>query len=75
MRDGDELEDAILGHLRLVAHSKRALLQVAVDISNDFPSQAALIITIITSMTRSADTLLGDTSVTTPPIPTRKDKP
>jgi len=74
VRTSDELEDAILDHLRIIAHSKRALLQVAVDISAGFPAQSALIITIITSMTRSADTLLGDTSITTLPPP-RKNKP
>lgn len=61
--ENDGLDDRILDHLRIVAHTKRALLQVAVDISDDYPTQAGTLIAIITSLTRSADTLLGDTNV------------
>ena len=59
----DDLDDRILDHLRIVAHTKRALLQVAVDISDDYPTQAGTLIAIISSLTRSADQLLGDTNV------------
>jgi len=61
--DLDNLDDRILDHLRAVAHTKRALLQVAVDITDEFPTQAGVLVSIITSLTRSADKLLGDTVV------------
>lgn len=61
--DDQNKADAILNHLRIVAHSKRAMLQVAVDITREYPTQAATLVAIITSLTRSADGLLGDTNV------------
>lgn len=61
--DHDNIEDRILAHLRTVAHTKRALLQTAVEIADDYPARAGLLLTIIQSLTRSADKLLGDTSV------------
>lgn len=61
--DHENLDDRILDHLRIIAHTKRALLQVAVDISDEYPTQAGTLIAIITSITRSADKLLGDTNV------------
>lgn len=61
--DEANLESAILEHLHTVAHSKRALLQVAVEIAKDYPVQASTLVSIIRALTRSADMLLGDTAV------------
>jgi len=55
------LDDRILDHLRTIAHTKRALLQIAVDVADDYPTQANTLIYVIASLTRSADMLLGDT--------------
>ena len=57
------LEDSILAHIHVIAHSKRAMLQVALEISDEYPSQAAILVTAISALTRSADKLLGDTNV------------
>ena len=54
-------------HLREVAHVKRALLEVARDVSDDYPTQAHLLVATIRQLTRSADKLLGDTTMGPPP--------
>ncbi len=59
--DLTNIEDAVLEHLQEVAHVKRALLQVAKTIANDYPTEAHVTLTTIRSLTRSADKLLGDT--------------
>ncbi len=65
-RNVDDLEDSIYEHLKTVALSKRAILQIAQRIANDYPTDAALLVRVITELTRSADKLLGDTSVLGP---------
>ena len=66
MNDHD-IQDAILEHLREVAVVKRAMLQTAVAISDEFPTQGAVLLRAIKAITKSADRLLGDTAVTEPP--------
>lgn len=65
-RNADDLEDSIFDHLKTVAMSKRAMLQIANRIANDYPIEGALLLRVITELTRSADRLLGDTSVLGP---------
>lgn len=67
MVDLTHVEDAILLHLHEVAHTKRALLEVATKIQGDYPTDAHLLLTTIRTLTRSADKLLGDTVVDVPP--------
>ena len=55
--------DTVLEHLREIAAAKRGLLQVAVAIAEDFPSEAHTLLSMIHGLTRSADKLLGDTVV------------
>lgn len=62
--DREHLEDAILEHLRNVALTKRAILEVAMTIADDYPTQGRLLLATISALTRSADKLLGDTNVT-----------
>lgn len=62
-----QIEDAILDHLHGIAYCKKAILQVAVTISNEYPSEAGVLLKVIKSMTSSADKLLGDTVTTSVP--------
>ncbi len=57
----------MLAHLREVAHVKRALLLVARDVADDYPTQAHLLVATMRQLTRSADKLLGDTTTMEPP--------
>lgn len=66
MSDRDT-QDAILVHLREVAHVKRAMLQTALKIADDYPTDGVVLLKAIKSLTASADRLLGDTAVTGPP--------
>ncbi len=66
--DSRDFEEAVLQHLQEVAHVKRAMLQTAVRISNDYPSDAAVLLRTISALTRSADTLLGDTVTVSMPL-------
>ena len=62
--DENYLEDRVIEHLQEIGHAKRAILQVAVKISHDFPTDAELLLSVILGITRTADKLLGDTQVT-----------
>ena len=55
--------ETVLAHLRVIQASKRAMLQVAVAVEAEHPDQAHLLLRTIRGMTRSADSLLGDTMV------------
>lgn len=59
-------EDAVLDHLQQVAYVKKAMLQTALRISSEFPSEATTLLRAIKHLTQSADRLLGDTVVTAP---------
>lgn len=59
----EKLESAILAHLHNIALTKRALLEVAINIADEYPTESRLLLSTITGLTRSADTLLGDTNV------------
>lgn len=61
-------QDAILAHLYEIAAAKRALLEIAMAIHDYFPAQAAVLMTMVRSLTTSADKLLGDTAVTENPL-------
>lgn len=56
-------EDTILDHLREVSYAKRAMFSVAVDIHEDYPSQAHTLLSAVKGLTASANKLLGDTAV------------
>lgn len=62
-----DLQDAILEHLREIAVVKKAVMQTAVKIAADYPTDGAVLLRAIRSLTLSADKLLGDTSVTERP--------
>lgn len=51
-------------HLREVAAAKRGMLDIALEIQADYPTQAHTLLGMIRGLTRSADRLLGDTVVT-----------
>ena len=55
--------DTVLGHLREVAAAKRAMLEVALNIQDSYPTQAYTLLGVIRGLTQSADRLLGDTVV------------
>lgn len=63
MLSKEEYDEAIVKHLREVAHAKRAMLQIVLDIAEDYPSQAVVLVRIVKDLTRSANKLLGDTAV------------
>ena len=56
--------DTVLEHLREVAAAKQAMLEIALAISDTYPTQAHTLLGMIRGLTRSADKLLGDTTVT-----------
>jgi hypothetical protein len=59
----NDLDSAVILHLQEIAIAKRALLQIALTINSDYPSEATVLVRACKSLTRSADKLLGDTSL------------
>ena len=55
--------DTVLTHLRRISDTKRGMLEVALAIADEFPAQAHTLLAMIKALTKSADTLLGDTVV------------
>lgn len=62
-----DTQDAILTHLREIGVVKRAMLQTAMEIAGEFPTQSAVLLSAIKELTNSAHVLLGDTVVSGPP--------
>lgn len=61
--DPQQLADSILLHLQEVTMVKKAILQVAFEIADEYPAQASVLVRAVRGMTTSADKLLGDTMV------------
>lgn len=55
--------DTVLAHLREISRQKSGMLEIALAISEHYPNQSLLLFRMIKQLTRSADTLLGDTRV------------
>ena len=60
--DYDRFEDGLIEHLHEIARTKRALLTVAREIADTYPTQADTILRTIAGLTRSANALLSDTA-------------
>ena len=58
-----DLDSAVILHLQEIAVAKKALLQTAMTISDSYPAEATVLVRVCRGLTRSADRLLGDTSV------------
>lgn len=67
MVDQHDIQDAILAHLRELAIVKKAMLQTAITVAEEFPGEGAVLLRAIKALTVSANNLLGDTAVTEAP--------